>query len=104
MEIYGKTDVENIQIQLNNREIQAAFSAVCKGNYTHDNAEPYDSNGTGYPGWDGVDLESVSVDTWLFFDNDGNEIELTESEKKTAEKQMVESVKSDESSVVWEYQ
>lgn len=104
MRVHGRVDVENIQIKLENREIQAAFSASCMGNYTHDNAEPYNSDGTGYPGWDGVDLESVSVNEWYFFDDDGNEIELTENEEKTAEQQMVESVRGDESPIVWEYQ
>ena len=104
MRIQGRVDVENIQIQLKDREIQAAFSAVCKGNYTHDNSEPYDNNGTGYPGWDGVDLDHVSVNEWVFFDEDGNEIELSDSEKKVAEKQMIVSVRGDESPIVWEYQ
>lgn len=102
MLIHGKADVDGIQIQLKDKEIQASFSATCKGQYTHEDAEMFDSNGTGYPGWDGVEIESVSVDEWLFFDNDGNEIDLTDEEKNTAEKQMVESVMDDDSAVVWE--
>lgn len=103
MEIHGRADVESIQIQLKDREIQASFSADCKGQYTHEDAEMFDSNGTGYPGWDGIEIESVSVDGWLFFDNDGNEISLTDEEKDTAKRQMVESVMDDDSAVVWEF-
>lgn len=104
MEIHGKVDVECIQIQLQKREIQASFSASCKGRYIHEDAEPYDSNGTGYPGWNEVDLESVAVDEWEFFDNDGNEVELTDSEMRIAEKQIIESVKNEDSEITWEYQ
>lgn len=102
MRVHGRADVESIQIQLKDREIQASFSADCKGQYTHEDTEMYDSNGTGYPGWDGIEIESVSVDGWLFFDNDGNEISLTDEEKNTAERQMIESVMYDDSAVVWE--
>lgn len=104
MEIHGKVDVECINIQLQKREIQASFSASCKGRYIHEDAESYDSNGTGYPGWNEVDLESVAVDEWVFFDNDGNEVELTDSERCMAEKQIIESVKNEDSEITWEYQ
>lgn len=104
MVIKGKVEIEDMTIWLGGRDIQASFCATCKGSYTKEDAEMYDSNGTGYPGWEGVNLESVSVDEWIFFDNDGNEIELTEKEKDIAEKQMIEAVNDDESSVEWEYQ
>lgn len=102
--IYGKVDIENIPIMVGGKEIQASFSATCKGIYSHEDAVMYDWNGTGYPGCDEVELDSVSVDDWLFFDDDGNEIDLNDNDMKIAEEQMAESVWSDDSLIKWEYE
>lgn len=102
MVIYGRVDVEDMDIQLKDKIVKSGFSATCKGDFTSEASEMYDGNGAGYPGWCGVDVESVSVDEWVFFDTDGNEVELSAAEKKSAEKQMIESVENEEFPIVWE--
>lgn len=99
--IYGTIDIESLAISLGARTVSAEATVRCWGIHSVEPEILFDQNGTGYPGWDGIEVDKMQVDSWSFYDEDGNETELSADEQETAEKQILLAAEDNEDGIVW---
>lgn len=99
--IWGTIDIENLDVSLGARTVSAEATVRCRGIHSVEPEILFDQNGTGYPGWDGIEVDKMQVDSWSFYDEDGNETELSADEQETAEKQILLAAEDNEDEIVW---